>query len=137
MNNNDILELRNNPHKAKEFFLNHLAFTTSPDRLNAMMQKHLEDFNLFDFRDYDDYIKAHIPYAIHIPFDQLEEQMVKFTRDKVNVLYSYSPLCQLANKVAYILADKGYPVMVLTCGFKGWKKRDFQTVEDDMPDYPG
>lgn len=123
--------------QAKEFFLKELAYTVGPDRLKHMMEQHLEDFTLIDLRKYEDYIKGHIPYAIHVPFDQLEEQMVQFSKDKVNILYSYSILCNLSKKAGYILADQGYPVMELTGGFKGWKKRDFDIVENDVSDYPG
>ena len=36
-----------------------------------------------------------------------------------------------------MLSDKGYPVMELVGGFKGWQKRDFEIVEDDVSDFPG
>lgn len=133
----DIHEMTKDTRKAKDFFKEKLAFLTGPDRLKHMMENHLEDYNLFDLREYEDYVKGHIPYAIHIPFDQLEDQLVKFSKDKVNVLYSYSFLCQRSQKAAYFLADEGYPVRELIGGFKGWKKRDFDIVENDMTDYPG
>ncbi len=69
-----------------------------PDRLKHLMEKHLEDFNLIDVRAYEDYIKGHIPYAVHIPYDQMEEQLVKLSKDKVNILYSHSFLCQKSKK---------------------------------------
>lgn len=133
----EICEMTKDTRKAKDFFKEKLAFTMGPGRLKHMMEKHLEEYTLFDLREYEDYVKGHIPYAVHIPFDQLEEQLVKFSKDKVNILYSYSPLCQRSTKVAYILAEKGYPVREVIGGFKGWKKRDFDIVENDVTDYPG
>lgn len=132
-----ILKMTKNTGKAKEFFLQELAFKTGPDRLKNMIANNLEDFNLIDVRDYDDYIKSHIPYAVHIPMDQLHEQMEKLSKDKINIFYSYCPLCQRCVKAAYHAADKGYPAMTLIGGFKGWKKREFDVVEDDVSNYPG
>lgn len=137
MNDKDFLKEVKDTKKAKDYFLEQISYTIGPDRLMKFKENHLEDFNLFDVREYDDYIKGHIPYATHVPFKQLEDQLVKFSKDKVNILYTYSFLCQRAKKAAYILADKGYPVMELVGGFKGWKKRDFEIVEDDVSDFPG
>lgn len=137
MKHEEIQKMTKDTHKAKEYFLNKLAHTIGPDRLKHILQHHLKDYNLIDLRKYEDYVKGHIPYSVHIPFEQLEEQLVKFSKDKINILYSYSPLCQLSQKAAYILAGKDYPVMELIGGFKGWKKRDFDIVENDMSDYPG
>lgn len=133
----EIFDTTEDTKKAREFFKEKLAYCIGPDRLKHLTESHLEDFNLFDVREYDDYIKGHIPYAVHIPLDQLDEQEVKFSKDKLNIFYSYSLTCQRSQKAAYILADKGYPVMELIGGFKGWKKRGFDTIEDDMADYPG
>lgn len=137
MSHEKIIKATKDTGKAKDFFMNNLAFTIGPDRLHHLMQEHLEEFNLYDVRDYEDYIKGHIPYAMHIPFDQLEEQMENFSKDKINIFYSYCPLCQRCVKAAYIAADKGYPAMTVIGGFKGWKKRDLDIVENDVSDYPG
>ena len=133
----EICKMTKDTKHAQEFFKQMLAFTVSPDRLKHMMEKHLEDYTLVDLREYDDYIKGHIPFAVHVPYDQLEEQMVQFSKDKINVLYGYSPFCQLSKKAAYHLASEGYPVGELLGGFKSWKKRDFDIVENDVEDYPG
>ena len=135
MNDKEFLNAVKDTHKARNYFLDQIAYTIGPDRLMKLKEKYLADFNLFDIRDYEDYIKGHIPYAVHIPFKQIEEQLVKFSKDKVNIIYSYSLLCQRSKKAAYLLSDKGYPVMELVGGFKGWKKRDFEIVEDDASDY--
>ncbi len=134
-NHEEICKLTKNTGKAEDFFKSMLAFTVGPDRLKHMMEKQLEEYTLVDVREYDDYIKGHIPFAVHVPFDQLEEQMVQFSKDKVNIVYSYSPFCQLAKKAAYHLASEGYPVRELLGGFKAWKKRDFDIVENESDNY--
>lgn len=137
MNDKEFLNAVKDTRKARDYFLDQITFSIGPDRLLKMEKNCLENFNLFDVRDYDDYIKGHIPYATHIPFKQIEEQLEKFSKDKVNIIYCYSILCQRAKKTAYMLAEKGYPVIELVGGFKGWKKRDFEIIEDDVSDYPG
>lgn len=137
MKHEEIFKRTKDTHKAKDFFLDKLAYTTGPERLKKAMDEYFDMINVFDVRDYDDFVKAHIPYAMHIPFEQLEEQLLQFSKEKVNVIYSYCPLCQRAEKIAYILADKGYPVMVLNGGFKGWKKRDLDIIESNDTNYPG
>lgn len=135
MKHEEIFKRTKDTNKAKEFFLNKLAYTVGPERLKKAMEEYFEMINIFDVRDYEDYIKGHIPYAMHIPMDQFEDQLLQFSKEKINVIYSYCPLCQRAQKTAYLLADKGYPTMVLIGGFKGWKKRDLEIVETDSPNY--
>ena len=137
MDDKEFLNAVKDTRKARDYFLDQIAYTIGPDRLMKLKEKYINEFNLFDIRDYEDYLKGHIPYATHIPFKQIEDQLVKFSKDKVNIIYSYSLLCQRSKKAAYFLTDKGYPVMELVGGFKGWKKRDFEIVEDDASDYPG
>ena len=137
MDDKEFLNAVKDTRKARDYFLDQIAYTIGPDRLMKLKEKYINEFNLFDIRDYEDYLKGHIPYATHIPFKQLEDQLVKFSKDKVNIIYSYSLLCQRSKKAAYFLTDKGYPVMELVGGFNGWKKRDFEIVEDDASDYPG
>ena len=126
-----ICDYTKDTKRARDFFREKLAFTINPDRLAKMIEENLDKFSLFDLRDYEDYMKGHIPYAIHMPMDQLEEQLEHFSKDKVSIFYGYSYLCQRQQLAAYFLADKGYPVKELLGGFKGWKKRDFDIIEND------
>ncbi len=117
-------------HRAYEYFLNEYCYTLGPRQLQKMINKKLDKFNLIDVREYEDYIDGHIPYAVHIPHHQLEENLNKFSKDKVNILYGSNFACHLAKKCAVKLTEQGYPVMELTGGFKAWKKHDFDIVKD-------
>ena len=121
--------------KAKEVFLKKLAFTTGPDRLYRMIKENLDKFVLIDLREYKDYVKGHIPFAVHIPFEKFEEHLEMLSKDKINILYGYSLTCQRQQVVAYHLACKGYPVRELIGGFKGWKKNDYEIIENENTDY--
>lgn len=118
-----------NSNKAKEFFLEKISFEISPRELEMYIKSNIEDINIVDVRSYDDYIDGHIPFAIHVPIDNLEEHLVMFDKDKVNIVYSYCPYCKMADKAAYIIADKNYPVMKLCGGYKIWHEIGFDTIK--------
>ena len=118
-----------NSNKAKEFFLEKISFEISPRELEMHIKSNIEDINIVDVRSYDDYIDGHIPFAIHVPIENIEEHLVMFDKDKVNIVYSYCPYCKMADKAAYIIADKNYPVMKLCGGYKIWHEIGFDTIK--------
>lgn len=118
-----IKEIRFDSDKAKCFFSKMLAFTLGPVELKDLMDE--GNINVVDVRQPQDYEIAHIPNAISIPKDQLENNMDKLSKEKVTVVYCYNQQCHLGAKAALILADYGYPVMLLEGGFKTWTE-DFR-----------
>jgi len=123
-----------NSNKAKEFFLEKISFEMSPRELEKRIKNEIEELNIVDVRCYDDYIDGHIPFAIHVPLDSLEEHLVMLDKEKVNIVYSYCPYCKKAAKAAYMMAEKGYPVMTLCGGYKIWKEIGFDTVKTSSND---
>ena len=117
-----------NSNKAKEFFLEKISFELSPKKLEKLIKEEIETINIVDVRNYDDYIDGHIPYAIHVPMDSLEEHLVMFEKEKLNIVYSYCPYNTCGLKAAYMIADKGYPVMHLCGGYKIWKEMGLDTI---------
>ncbi len=125
----EIKYLTENTKKAEEFFLNELSFIISPFKLKSMIENEIEDINIVDVRKYEDYIEGHIPYAIHVPYESLDEHLVMFEKKKLNIVYCYSQYCALAHKTAYEIAKRGYMVMVVNGGYKTWEKMSFDTVK--------
>ena len=70
--------------KAKDYFLKEISFKTNSHELNQKIKDCIEDLNIIDVRSYDDYIEGHIPFAIHVPLDSLEEHSMMFEKDKLN-----------------------------------------------------
>ncbi len=121
-----------NTDRAKEYFLDKISFSLGPVELKKMMKNDLEKFKLIDLRSYQDYIDGHIPYAEHIPVEQIEEHWNMFDRNKINIVYCYNPFCHIATKYAVLIAEKGYPVMELCGGFHAWKEFfNFDVVKND------
>ena len=111
-------ELTKQTQKAKEYFMDKVAFTLGPVELKEMMNR--DDVQIIDVRKSEDYQKSHIPNSISIPGKDIESSLNKLSKDKINVVYCYTQQCHLAAKAAVILADNGYPVMELDGGFDAW-----------------
>lgn len=120
---NKIKEIRFDCARAKEFFEEYLAYTIGPIDVKNLMED--GDINLLDVRREADYEISHIPSAISIPKDSLADNLDKLDKNIPTVVYSYNQQCHLSYKAALILADYGYPSIVLEGGFKTWKE-DFR-----------
>lgn len=120
---NKIKEIRFDCARAKEFFEECLAYTIGPIDVKNLMEE--GDITLLDVRREADYEISHIPSAISIPKDSLADNLDKLDKSIPTVVYSYNQQCHLSYKAALILADYGYPSIVLEGGFKTWKE-DFR-----------
>lgn len=121
-----------NTNRAKEYFIDKVSFSLGPVELKNMIKNDLEHFNLIDIRNYEDFIDGHIPFAKHLPVEQLEEHWNMFDKNKINIVYCYNKFCHLAAKNAILIAEKGYPVMELSGGFDAWSKDfGFETTKED------
>lgn len=121
--------------RAKKFFEDIISFTVGPYTLDEMIKNKLDKINIIDVRDYDDYIEEHIPYAIHIPYKEMDEHLKMLDKDKTSIIYTYSDSCPRAYKSALQLLDEHYPTVVLRGGFKEWKHFDFDIIKSSSEDY--
>ena len=121
--------------RAKKFFEDILSFTVGPYTLDKMIKEKLGSINVIDVREYEDYIEGHIPYAVHIPYKEMEEHLKMLNKDNTSIIYSYSDSCPRAYKAALQLLDEHYPSVVLRGGFKEWKKFDFEIIKNSTNDY--
>lgn len=120
-----IKQIRFDFSRARNFFEECLAFTTGPVDLKNLMEE--GDVTLLDVRLKADYDISHIPNALSIPNDELPDHLDKLDKNSTTVIYSYNGECDLSVKAALVLADYGYPCMILKGGFKTWKE-DFRFV---------
>ncbi len=118
-----IKETRFNSYKAKCFFSKILAFTLGPVELKDLLDE--GKVKVVDVRRPEDYEIAHIPSAVSIPKDELANNLDKLSKEEVTVIYCYNQQCHLGARACLILADYGYPVMLLEGGFKTWTE-DFR-----------
>ena len=121
--------------RAKKYFEDIISYTIGPFSLDEMIVHRINTINIVDVREYQDYIEGHIPYAIHIPYPDMQDHLKMLDKDKVNVIYTYSDSCPRAYNSALELLEKHYPSVVLRGGFKEWKKFEFDIIKTDSDDY--
>ncbi len=121
--NDKVQDLRRNSIEAQNYFTKNLAYTIGPIELKNLMDE--GEINLIDVRRLEDFQIAHIPSAISIPKDEIENNFDKISKEKVNVVYCYNQQCHLGARAALILAEYNYPVVLLEGGFQVWTE-DFR-----------
>ena len=121
--NEKIREIRFDTEKARCFFSKMLAFTLGPVELKDLMDEN--KVKVVDVRREADYEISHIPSAISIPFEELADNTDKLSKDEITVVYCYNQQCHLGAEACLVLAEYGYPVMLLEGGFKTWSE-DFR-----------
>lgn len=119
------------PVKAKAYFEDKLAFTTGPVELERMMKAN--EVNVIDVRASEDYAEGHISGAINLPQDRWHT-FEGLCKDKVNVLYCYSQVSQLAATAAVAFAAQEFPVMELEGGWRWWQENGFKATSRESHD---
>lgn len=118
MNDEKILNIRNNTEEAANYFSKKLAFTLGPVELKELSEE--KNIKIIDVRLESDYQVGHIPGAISIPYEKMADKIQELNRDDLHIVYCYNNFCHLGARAAYLLAQNNYPVMELEGGFKTW-----------------
>ena len=105
--------------EAKVFFEERLDFTRGPAELHSMME-HGVKMNIIDVRRPEDFAKGHIPGAVNLPENKWST-FKGLSKDRPNVVYCYTIVCQLSTRAAKYFAEHDFPVIELTGGFERWK----------------
>ena len=121
--NEKIKEIRFDTKRAQCFFQELLAYTLGPIELKDLLVD--GNVNLVDVRRSEHYEVAHIPGAISIPKERLADNTNMLSKENITVVYCYNQQCHLGIEACLILAEYGYPVMILEGGFKTWTE-DFR-----------
>lgn len=116
--NEKIKEIRQDTQKAEDFFTKRLAYMLGPVELKNFMEK--GGVKVVDVRLKADYDIAHIPGAISIPKDELDKRLTELSKDEITIVYCYNQQCHLGDNACLILAEYGYPTMLMEGGFKVW-----------------
>ncbi|RJP70327.1 MAG: rhodanese-like domain-containing protein [Candidatus Abyssobacteria bacterium SURF_17] len=115
---------RISPRSAFAYFDQKLKYEIGPMELKEKIEHNHRDFQLVDVRSPEAYREGHIPGGISIPFEEFLMRSPEFSEDRDNIVYCYSLTCQLADRAAHWLAEKGYPVKMLIGGFEEWRKAE-------------
>jgi rhodanese-related sulfurtransferase len=77
---------------------------------------------LLDVRPTEEYEKAHIPGAVSIPIEELEEKLSSLPANCDVIAYCRGPYCLMSAEAVEILKAKGINAFRLEEGVKEWNQ---------------
>src|SRR3990172_4666394 len=80
---------------------------------------------VLDVRPAAEYEAGHIPGAVSIPLDDLEQKLSEIPRDQPVVAYCRGPYCVLAVQAVELLRQRGFSARRLQDGFPEWREDGF------------
>ncbi|OPA73077.1 ArsR family transcriptional regulator [Paenibacillus selenitireducens] len=114
-------------HIKKEFLNNHFEIEgVSLQDLKKRMEN--GEVLLLDVRPKDEFEKAHIPGAISIPIEELEEKLASLPSNCDVVAYCRGPYCLMSVEAVELLKTRGINAFRLEKSVQDWK--EFINQED-------
>ncbi len=80
------------------------------------------DVIVLDVRPGEEYEAGHIPGAISVPLDELEQKLVSLPKDSEIVAYCRGPYCVLAPQALELLLSHGFRARRLEEGLPEWRQ---------------
>ncbi|MHA7136553.1 ArsR/SmtB family transcription factor [Rossellomorea arthrocnemi] len=80
---------------------------------------------LIDVRPQDEYENQHIPGAMSLPVQSIEEYLSSLPKDKKIIAYCRGPYCQFATQAVEVLNSLGYEAYRMEEGVNEWKQSEF------------
>lgn len=109
--------------EAHRHFATKLAVETDPADVRLDLERGPLPYLLLDARSAQHYEECHIPSAISLPHRMIsEESTARFDRDRVIVIYCWSPACNAATKAAAKLSALGIRVKEMIGGLEYWRR---------------
>ncbi len=92
----------------------------TPDELYVGQQQ--GKYVLLDVRPRVEYHAGHLPGALSIPLDELEQRLTELPKRKTIVAYCRGPYCVFADEALALLARQGWKVARLEEGVLEWQR---------------
>jgi rhodanese-related sulfurtransferase len=105
-----------------KYFETKMEAEWGPYDLNHAIEERSQEIVILDTRTADAFAEEHIPNAINIPTQELEQRLNELPKDKEIVPYCWTIVCHLATRASLLLARKGYRVHELAGGIGMWKE---------------
>ncbi len=111
------------PEEAHRHFLSKLSIETDPADVRLDLQRGQDSFLLIDARSVQDFEECHIPGAINMPYRKITaESIAHLPKEKLLVVYCWSPGCNSATKAALRLSALGFQVKEMLGGIEYWRR---------------
>jgi rhodanese-related sulfurtransferase/DNA-binding transcriptional ArsR family regulator len=88
---------------------------------------------ILDTRPASEYIAGHIPGALSIPVDELQQRLKELTRSREYVAYCRGPYCIYADRAVEILHASGRRARRLIGGFPEWRSAGLPVSQGTQP----
>ncbi|QIT55257.1 metalloregulator ArsR/SmtB family transcription factor [Aquisalimonas sp. 2447] len=79
------------------------------------------EVTLLDVRPEEEYQAGHLPNAINVPIEKLEQMLERLPPDQEIVAYCRGPYCVLSHEAVQLLRRKGFRVRRYEEGYPEWK----------------
>jgi len=90
------------------------------DREELLRRLSAGDVVVLDVRPPAEYAAGHLPRAVNVPPDELEERLRDLPADREVVAYCRGPLCAYADAAVRLLTEQGRPAARLVDGLPEW-----------------
>ena len=111
------------PEEAHRHFLSKLSVETDVADVRLDLQRGQDGFLLIDARGVQDFEECHIPSAINLPYRKITaESIAHLPKEKLMVVYCWSPGCNSATKAALRLSALGFQVKEMLGGIEYWRR---------------
>lgn len=86
-----------------------------------------------DVRSPEEYAEGHVPGAVNIPIDEVEQRLSEIPQDRPVVPYCnmYHPGSSRGERAAMLLQAHGYEATTLNGGFPAWMRLGEPVQEDE------
>lgn len=104
-----------------------VAYLETPDELEPVTREELwararsGEVTILDVRPREEYLAGHIPGALSVPLEELEELLSRLPPDAEIVAYCRGPYCVLAPQGVALLRIHGHSARRLADGFPEWR----------------
>lgn len=88
------------------------------------------EVTVVDVRSTEEYRAGHIPGAVSIPLEELEERVSELPPDQNVVAYCRGPFCALSLEAVDVLRDNGFEAKRLDQGVPDWKQQGLPVERD-------
>ncbi|WP_291320226.1 metalloregulator ArsR/SmtB family transcription factor [Desulfonatronospira sp.] len=96
------------------------------DRSLLMQRAREGSITVLDVRPAQEYAAGHIPGAVSVPLNELEERIQEISPENKIVAYCRGPYCLLASRAVEFLRSRGFEAVRIRDGVHEWKMHGLQ-----------
>ena len=116
--------------RVKRAFLAGREGMEAVDREALLARGRRGEVTVLDVRPREEYQAGHIPGAVSVPLDELEQHLAELPRDREVVAYCRGPYCVLAVEAVERLRAAGFSAVRLEEGVVEWRARGLEVEAD-------